>query len=231
MLQTRSHSVHTDFPPVLEAPQPLAPAVSTAEPPGTAPLAQPSTWRPVVHKLTVEAYHALWHAGHLAENDRIELVDGLLIEMPPLGHPHMTLVNRLTRLLVRATGDDAVVSVQNSVSLPPWSEPQPDFVLFAPRFISVAAGKPTAADVLLVIEVSDSSLRYDRGTKLALYAQEGLPEFWIVDVTAESIEVCRRPALTGDGVTYTERTRYARGEHATVAALPNVAVSVDDVFG
>jgi len=230
MLQTRSHSVHTDYPPVLEAPQALAPVQSPAEPASLPVNAQPA-WRPVVHKLTVEAYHALWHAGHLAENDRIELVDGLLIEMPPLGHPHMTLVNRLTRLLVRATGDDAVVSVQNSVSLPPWSEPQPDFVLFAPRFISMAAGKPTAADVLLVIEVSDSSLRYDRGTKLALYAQEGLQEFWIVDVAAESIEVCRRPALTGDGVTYTERTRYGRGEHATVAALPSVVVSVDDVFG
>ena len=231
MLQTRSHSVHTDYPPVLEAPQALAPTLPAAEPPNTAPPAPQTAWRPVIHKLTVEAYHALWHAGHLAENDRIELVDGLLIEMPPLGHPHMTLVNRLNRLLVRATGDDAVVSVQNSISLPPWSEPQPDVVLFEPRFISLSAGKPSAADALLVIEVSDSNLRYDRTTKLSLYAREGIREFWIVDVFAEAIEVCRNPARTGDGITYSERIRYGRGEQAVVGALPAVVVPVDDVFG
>ena len=186
-----------------------------------------AVFQPVQRRLTVEAYHDLARTGHLGEDDRVELIEGLLIEMAPIGHPHMTIVNRLNRLLVRAVGDDAVVSVQNPVTLPPFSEPQPDVVLLAPRFIDVSAGRPGARDVLLLIEVADSSLAYDRGIKCALYAREGIAEFWIVDVGAARIEVCRRPGSSG----YGQHLAFGRGQTVTIEALAAVKVSVDDVFG
>ncbi len=186
-----------------------------------------AVFRPVQHKLTVEAYHDLGRTGHLGADDRVELIEGLLIEMAPIGHPHVTIVNRLTRLLVRAVGDDAVVSVQNPVTMPPYSEPQSDLVLFAPRFISLAAGPPGTADVLLLVEVADSTLAYDREVKRALYARQGIAEFWIVDVSAERVEVYREPA----GSNYSKRTMLARGEFARIDALPAVRIAIDDVFG
>lgn len=185
-----------------------------------------AVFRPVQHKLTVEAYHDLARTGHLGEDDRVELIEGLLIEMSPIGHPHITIVNRLTRMLVRAVGDDAVVSVQNPVTLPPYSEPQPDLVLFAPRFISLAAGRPGARDVLLLIEVADSTLAYDRGVKRALYAREGIAEFWIVDVAERRIEVHRDP----QGDEYLHRSAIGPGDDARIAALPGVRIPVAEVF-
>jgi len=186
-----------------------------------------AVFRPVQHKLTVEAYHDLARTGHLGEDDRVELIGGLLIETSPVGHPHMTIVNRLTRILVRAVGDDAVVSVQNPVTLPPYSEPQPDLVLFAPRFISLAAGRPGARDVLLLVEVADSTLAYDRGVKRALYAREGIAEFWIVDVAARRIEVYRDP----QGSEYAQHGALGPGDDARIAALPGARIPVAEVFG
>ena len=133
----------------------------------------------------------------------------------------------LQPVVVRAVGDDAVVSVQNPVTLPPYSEPQPDLVLFAPRFISLAAGRPGARDVLLLIEVADSTLAYDRGVKRALYAREGIAEFWIVDVAARRIEVYRDP----QGSEYAQRSTPGPGDEARIAALPGARIPVAEAFG
>jgi len=142
---------------------------------------------PTRHKLSIDDYMRLAEAGVLAPDARVELIEGDLIDMPPIGTGHMSVTNRLNRLLVRRAGDDAIVSVAHPMSLPPWSMPQPDFMLLAPRADDYASAHPVAADVLLAIEVADTSLRYDRNTKARLYASHGVAEYWIVEVGARRL--------------------------------------------
>ena len=182
---------------------------------------------PVLHKLSIEAFNALWRAGHLGEGDRVELIDGLILDMAPIGRPHMSLVNRLTRWLVNAVGDRGVVSVQNSIVLPPWSQPQPDLAVLAPAFFALRGDLPQARDVLLLIEVADSSLAFDRGRKRALYAREGIAEYWVVDVAGCAIEVYREPSPDG----YRSHRRLVEGERAAMLALDGVEFDVVELFG
>ena len=182
---------------------------------------------PVLHKLSIEAFNALWRAGHLGEGDRVELIDGLILDMAPIGRPHMSLVNRLTRWLVNAVGDRGVVSVQNSIVLPPWSQPQPDLAVLAPAFFALEGDLPQARDVLLLIEVADSSLAFDRGRKRALYAREGIAEYWVVDVAGCAIDVYREPSPDG----YRSHRRLVEGERAAMRALDGVEFDVVELFG
>ncbi len=183
-------------------------------------------FQPVQHKLTVEAYYDLARTGHLGEDDRVELIDGVIIEMAPIGPDHVTAVNRLTRLLVLAVGEAGVVSVQNTVTLRPYSAPQPDVAVLVPRFRQFGEGLPDAADILLMIEVSDTTLAWDRGTKMPLYARHGVRESWIVNLRARSVEVYREPCESG----YARRTDHAPGEVVTPQALPGVSVAVSEVL-
>ena len=182
---------------------------------------------PVLHKLSIEAFNALWRAGHLGEGDRVELIDGLILDMAPIGRPHMSLVNRLTRWLVNAVGDRGVVSVQNSIVLPPWSQPQPDLAVLAPAFFALRGDLPQARDVLLLIEVADTSLAFDRGRKRALYAREGIAEYWVVDVAGCAIDVYREPSPDG----YRSHRRLVEGERAAMRALDGVEFDVVELFG
>lgn len=179
------------------------------------------------HKLSVEDYHKLGEVGILSEDSRVELIEGDLIEMAPIGGPHMGVVNRLNRLLVLAVGNLGVVSVQNPVRLPPHSEPQPDFAILKPRAGDAASAVPGVEDVLLLIEVADTTLAYDRGTKLTLYAKSGIAESWIVNLQSKCIEVYREP--TPDG--YKKRADVQRQGHVAPLALPAGSVAVADVFG
>lgn len=154
---------------------------------------------PTRHKLSIDDFERLGAAGILAEDSRIELIEGDLIDMPPIGTGHMSVSNRLTRLLVRRAGDDAIVSVAHPMRLPPWSMPQPDFMLLRPRADDYACAHPGAGDVLLAIEVADSSLRYDRGTKARVYAAHGVAEYWIVEVDAQRLHVHRSPSAHDSG--------------------------------
>lgn len=148
---------------------------------------------PTRHKLSIDDFERLGAAGILAEDARVELIEGDLIDMPPIGTGHMSVSNRLNRLLVRGAGDDAIVSVAHPMRLPPWSMPQPDFMLLRPRRDDYACAHPGAADVLLALEVADTSLRYDRGTKARVYAANGVGEYWIVEVAARRLHVHRDP--------------------------------------
>jgi Uma2 family endonuclease len=143
--------------------------------------------------ITVAEYHRMGEVGILGERDRVELIEGELVAMSPIGSYHSGTVNKLTHWLVRAVGERAIVSIQNPVRLDDHSEPEPDFALLKPRpdFYQDAVARP--ADVLLLIEVADSSLNYDRAVKRVLYARHAIPEFWIVDLTSGEIEVCRKP--------------------------------------
>src|SRR5712692_10456735 len=153
---------------------------------------------------TIKEYERMVETGILTSDDRVELIEGEIVEMSPIGDPHAAFVANLTHLLVHAVGDRARVWVQGPVRVPPRSVPQPDLALLRPRSYVRAAA--TTADVLLVIEVADTSLRYDRTVKLRVYARAGIPEYWIVDANTETLEVHRSPS----GERYTEARRTAR---------------------
>ncbi len=175
--------------------------------------------------ITVQDYYRMAEAGILSERDRVELIEGQIIEMVPIGSEHAGDVNRLNYLLVTAVGARAVVTVQNPLRLSDISEPEPDFLLLRPRADYYRSGHPNAGDVLLLIEVSDSSLRYDSDVKAALYARHGIAELWILDVKARSVTVHRDPA----GSAYASIVTVRDGV-LPVAALPGISLAVADIF-
>lgn len=179
------------------------------------------------HRFTVDDYHRLGETGILGEDERVELIEGELLEMAPIGSEHVASVGALTHLLVLAIGERGVVFPQSPVQLDSHNEPQPDFVLAKPRPQGYRAALPTPEDVLLIIEVAASSLAYDRGLKLALYALHRIPEVWIVNVAAQEVEVFRNPA----GDRYESTTRVSGSGSLEIEALPGVRIAADRVFG
>jgi Uma2 family endonuclease len=179
----------------------------------------------VRRRFTVHDYHRMGEAGILHEDDRVELIEGEIVEMAAIGTRHFACVNGLTRLLVRGVGDAAIVSVQNPARLDEHTEPQPDLTVLRVR--DYRESLPMPEDVLLLIEVSDTTLAYDRGVKLPLYARAGIREVWIVDLTKEIIE--RHTDPSGSGYRRVEQAR--RGEKIEPSALPGLALSVDGVLG
>ncbi len=145
------------------------------------------------HLLNVEQYHRMGELGVFAPDARIELIEGEVIEMAPMGTRHYAAVSRLTRLLTRAVGDTAIVNAQLPLRLNMMSEPEPDLSVLKPRADYYASALPTGADVFWVIEVSDSSLAYDVKVKADLYARNGVPAYWIVDLQASVLRVFSRP--------------------------------------
>lgn len=168
------------------------------------------------HRFTVEEFHKMGEAGIFGEDDRVELVEGEIVEMTPIGWRHVESVNALTG--VRADLREAgrfVVSVQNPLVLGEHGEHYPDLVLYRK---GVRGRVPEAGDALVVVEVADTSVSYDRNVKLPLYASAGVPEAWLVDLRAGAIEVHSAPRAGGYG---TVRT-YARGEVVRSATLAEV---------
>jgi Uma2 family endonuclease len=131
---------------------------------------------------TVADYHRMGETGILGAGDRVELIEGEIVAMPPIGSPHGGRVNRLNRLLSAALGDRAVLSPQNPIVLGEHSEPEPDLAVLRPRADFYTESHPQAADALLLIEVADSSIAYDLQVKVPLYARHGIPEVWVVDI-------------------------------------------------
>ena len=175
---------------------------------------------------SVDDYHRMADLGILDEDDRVELLDGQVVEMTPLGPEHAACVDALTRILSRRVGDAAVVRVQNPLILGTRWEPQPDVALLKPRADGYRASHPGAGDVLLVIEVADSSAGSDRDVKLPLYARAGIPETWLVDLANEVIEVQRQPGPDG----YREVHTLRRGDTLSALLLPASSIPVDDVL-
>ena len=135
--------------------------------------------------------------GILGPELRTELIDGEIIEMPPIGHPHAGTVKLLANLLKEAVGTVAVLAVQDPVWLNDHSEPLPDIALLRPRPDYYRNGHPGPMDVLLLVEVADSSLRYDREVKIPRYARAGIPEVWLVDLAGSQLSIYRRPGANG----------------------------------
>lgn len=185
------------------------------------------TATPARYAFSVGEWHVMGEAGIFDEDSRVELVDGEVVCMAPIASRHLACVNRLTRLLVAAAGDEAVVSVQNPVRLGELSEPQPDLVLLRPRPEDYDTHGPVAADTLLVVEVADSSLAWDRDTKATLYAAGGVPVYWVVDLAGELIIEMRHPGPSG----YADLHLARRGEVLGVDGLVEVQIAVGDVLG
>lgn len=174
------------------------------------------------HKLTVADYHRMGQAGILEEGDRVELIEGELIDMTPIGSYHASAVNLLVRIFNSVVGDAAIVSVQAPITLGAHSEPQPDIALVAPREDYYRSAHPRASDVLLLIEVADTSLRYDREVKVPLYAVHGIPEVWIIDLENKRLETFRLPT----GTQYRKHELQAQPSHATPARLTSCKVDL-----
>ncbi|HEX5166757.1 MAG TPA: Uma2 family endonuclease [Thermomicrobiales bacterium] len=187
--------------------------------------ATPTTTGPTPYKFTAEAYHRLAEVGILKPDDRVELIEGQIIVMAPVGDPHVNAVDRLNEVFVIAVAGKARVSVQNPVRLSQRSEPEPDLLILRRESFG-RAGR--TEDVLALVEVSDTTLRYDRDTKLPLYARHAIPHVLNVDMTGGAIVHYFEPE---DGH-YRQRTRYVRGDTFTLEILPSVSVSinVDDLF-
>jgi len=176
-------------------------------------------------RFTLEEYHRLIESGILGPEDRVELIEGEIFEMAPIGSPHAACVHRLQALLADACGMDRVRN-QSPIELGD-SEPEPDLVVVVGREDYYAGRHPGADDVQLVVEVSSTSLRYDRELKLPLYARHGVPEVWIVDLAARRIEVHREPAAAG----YRSSRRHAPGDEISPLALPELRLRVDQILG
>lgn len=175
----------------------------------------------------VAEYYRMTEAGVLSPDDRVELIEGEIVEMSPIGSRHAACVRRVDAFLNRQIGSLAQVSVQSPVRLNDFSEPEPDIALLKPRDDFYATAHPTPADVLLIIEVTDTSVDYDRGIKLPLYARAGIPQVLIVNIPGEVIETYSEPASGA----YQKFMRVQRGESVDILLLPTISISSDVVFG
>lgn len=179
------------------------------------------------HWFTVAEYERMGAAGIFAVGDRVELIEGEIIEMSPIGKRHAACVNRLTTLLVRAIDPAGIISVQNPIRLHDFSEPQPDIAILKPREDFYAQALPVPADVRLVIEVCDTTLEYDRQIKLPLYARAGIAEVWLVNPMDEQIETFAQPI----GDTYQTIAQVQRGADVQAHSIADLRISAAAVLG
>lgn len=186
-----------------------------------------ATLLPARHRLDVDDYHRMADAGILGEDDRIELIEGDLIDMAPIGQGHAATVNWLTEALILACAGRAIVSPQNPIRLDRSSEPQPDVAVLRRRADFYATGeRPGPSDVLLIVEVADSSLSFDRNVKLPLYARAGIAEVWIVDLRRRALDAYRAP--DGDG--FHEMKTHQPADHVALALAPDIVIKLDLMF-
>jgi Uma2 family endonuclease len=179
-----------------------------------------------VRRISVADFYRMGQARLFGERERIELLDGQLIRVPPIGPRHGYSVDGLASLFFRRFAEVAHVRIQGAITLDKWSELLPDVMLNALPSERYASAHPKSADALLVVEVAESSLRYDTGRKLRAYAQRNVREYWVVDLVHERIEVYRDPH--GEG--YRTHLTFERGASVAPAAFPDVEIAVDEVL-
>jgi Uma2 family endonuclease len=180
------------------------------------------------HRFTVEEYHKMAEVGLLSEDDLVELIEGEIIEMAPIGSRHHACVMRLDELLrLPGVSGGYIVSVQGPVRLDDGNEVQPDLALLRRRPDFYARELPEPENVLLVIEVSDTTLSYDRDVKLPRYPQAGVPEVWIVDLMERRVEVYWAPSAEG----YRLSRKFGPGEQARSVSLEGLSLPIDKILG
>ena len=189
----------------------------------------------VRHRFTVDEYEQMIRAAILTADDRVELIEGEIIEMSPIGERHAACVKRLNRLFTRMLGDRAIVAVQDPIRLGGHSEPQPDLAILKPREDFYASGHPRPADILLVIDNlyrhvqagMDTSQETDRTTKLPLYARAGIAEAWLVDLEKGRVEIHRKPGRKG----YADARNATRKDRVVPVAFPGIEIPVEQILG
>lgn len=181
----------------------------------------------VRRKFTVDEYHRMAEVGILCEDERIELIDGEIIVMSPIGPLHMGHVARIGSLFSKRLSDRAILWIQNAIRLSRNAEPEPDVALLRPRADFYTTRVPGPADVFLIVEVADTSLAYDRRTKLNLYAIAAIPEVWIVDLRHHVLLVHRNPSPAG----YGDVTEHGPGSTISPLAFRDLAITHEEVFG
>lgn len=175
---------------------------------------------------TSAEYHAMAEAGILSEDERVELIAGEIVRMAPIGSRHAGCVKRLNRGL-SPLGDRALISVQDPIALGPSQEPEPDLSILRPREDDYTRSHPTPAEILLVIEVADFSLGYDRDVKIPLYARAGIPEAWLVNLLQREILMYRNPSENG----YREVRTFRPGDRLSPQAFPDFELRVEAILG
>ena len=182
---------------------------------------------PARHLFTITDLEVMSKTGIFPEDARLELICGEIFEMSPIGPRHAACVRRLNNLLARQVGAEAVVDAQNPIILEDRSQPQPDLMLLQPRDDFYASGHPRPEDVLLLIEVGETSVAYDRDVKIPLYAMAGIPEVWLLDLAESVVTVYREPWEGG----YRERVRYFEGgEQLRPGLVSGVSFLVGDLL-
>lgn len=177
--------------------------------------------------LSVGEVEQMVKSGILTEDDKIELIKGQLINMSPPGARHVASVNRLNTNFASQLQGRSIISIQNPIQLPPFSQPEPDAALLRPRDDYYVDAHPTAQDVLLLIEVADSSLNYDQDTKLPVYAAADVSEVWIFSLQDGWLDCYRHPSANG----YRIRERFFPGDSVQPDAFPDVTIDVSTILG
>jgi len=182
----------------------------------------------LTYKFDVKQYQQMGKTGIFHPESRVELIEGEIIVMPPNGLKHIATINRLNYFLHNAIKEKGIISIHNSIRLPDYSEPQPDIVILRPRDDFYADKFPEAEDVLLLIEVADSSLRYDQTNKLRLYAEYGILEYWIANLEREIVEIYRQPLNKA----YLQQTLIDTPDNAFAPiSFPEMVLTLKDIFG
>jgi Uma2 family endonuclease len=176
---------------------------------------------------TVHEYHQMGQTGILSEDDRVELIEGEIVQMASIGSRHAACVDRLNQLFSSRVMGRAIVRVQNPIYLSEYSEPRPDLALLMPRRDFYAAAHPGPQDVLLVVEVADTSAGIDRAAKMPLYARAGIPEAWLVDLQEDRVELHSQPLPQG----YQRVHHFGRGASLALQAFPDLTFAIDGILG
>ncbi len=178
------------------------------------------------HLTNVAEWQKMGEAGIFSLDSHLELINGEILEMAPIGSNHAGRVNRLNQVLTLLTSNQAVISVQNPLQLSDLSEPEPDLLLLRTQADFYSSRHPKADDVLLLIEVADRSLTYDQNQKLRLYALHNIPEYWLLNINDACLEVYRQPC---NGV-YAEKTTLRTGDEITLSQLDNISINIADIL-
>jgi Uma2 family endonuclease len=176
---------------------------------------------------TVEEYHKMVEADILTPDDRVELIEGEIVQMAAIGRRHAACVRRLIRLFSQRLSDRVLVDVQDPVELSDRSEPQPDLALLQQRPDFYESGHPHPEDVILLVEVADTTAEADREVKIPLYAKAGIAEVWLVDINEQSLEVYRERSANG----YQNVQKLGRGQTVSIQAFPDISFTIDEIFG
>lgn len=176
---------------------------------------------------TVQEYHLMAEAGVFRDNERVELIAGEIIQMEAIGRRHAARVDRLAELFYDRLRRFAIIRVQNPICLDDLSEPQPDIALVQRRTDFYEESLPNSGDILLLVEVADSTVNYDRTVKVPNYARSGIREVWLWDLEANCLEVYRNPTANG----YSSMQKFECGASISPLAFPELEVSIDRILG